>query len=95
MSKKSTSKTSDDYPEITQGDMDRAILRVGLKPVSHKQRVSIMLDTAIVEWFKKKAGDRGYQTMINQALKNVMEAASLEDLVRRIVREELGKAKAA
>lgn len=95
MSKKFTSKISDDYPEITQGDMDRAVLRVGLKPVSQKQRVSIMLDTAIVEWFKKKAGSRGYQTMINQALKDIMEAASLEDLVRRIVREELEKTKAA
>lgn len=95
MSKKSTSKISDDYPEISQSDMDRAILRVGLKAVSQKQRVSIMLDTAIVEWFKKKAGARGYQTMINQALKDVMEAASLEDLVRRIVREELKKTKAA
>lgn len=95
MSKKSISRISDDYPEITQKEMDRAVFRVGLKAVPHKQRVSIMLDTAIIEWFKQKAGQRGYQTLINQTLKEIMGAASLEDLVRRVVREELSRAKAA
>ena len=40
MRKKSISKISDDYPEITQKEMDRAVFRVGLKEVPRKQRVS-------------------------------------------------------
>ena len=89
MNKKSTSKMSDDYPKVTQKDIDRSIFRVGLKAAPKKQRVSIMLDTGVIEWFKKKAGVRGYQTLINNALKGIMEQASLEILIRRIVQEEL------
>lgn len=89
MNKKSTSKMSDDYPKVTQKDIDRSIFRIGLKGAPKKQRVSIMLDTGVIEWFKKKAGVRGYQTLINNALKRIMEQASLEILIRRIVQEEL------
>jgi uncharacterized protein (DUF4415 family) len=95
MSKKSISRISDEYPEITQKDFDRAVFRVGLKAAPRKQRVSMMLDTAIIEWFKRRAGVRGYQTLINQTLKEVMGAVTLEVLVRRIVREELDRSKAA
>jgi hypothetical protein len=48
-----------------------------------------MLDAGIIEWFKKKAGMRGYQTLINNTLKGVIEQDSLEILIRRIVQEEL------
>ena len=89
MNKKPISKMSDDYPKVTQKDIDRSVFRVGLKPAPKKQRVSIMLDTGVIEWFKKKAGVRGYQTLINNALKGLMEQASLEALIRRIVQEEL------
>ena len=51
----------------------------------NKQRVNIFLDGAAVEHFKSKAGDRGYQTLIN-------EAHSLEGIVRRTIREELRRA---
>ena len=51
----------------------------------NKQRVNIFLDGAAVEHFKSKAGDRGYQTLIN-------EAQSLEGIVRRTIREELRRA---
>ena len=80
---------SDDYPKVTQKDIDRSIFRIGLKPATKKQRVSIMLDSGVIAWFKKKAGARGYQTLINNALKEIMEQASLETLIRRIVQEEL------
>ncbi len=80
---------SDDYPKITQKEIDRSVFRIGLKPTPKKRRVSIMLDSGIIEWFKKKAGMRGYQTLINNALKGIMEQDSLETLIRRIVQEEL------
>lgn len=79
----------DDYPEITQADMERAEFRVGLKPAPRKRRVTILLDTVLIEYFQAKAGDRGYQTLINEALRQAMERDSLEDTLRRVIREEL------
>jgi uncharacterized protein (DUF4415 family) len=76
-------------------------LRVGLKAATRqefaaavterlgKQRVSIMLDAAVIEFFKAKAGVRGYQTLINQALHQSMSGEQLEAVLRRVIREEL------
>lgn len=76
-------------------------LRVGLKDVTReqfaaavqerlgKQRVSIMLDGAVIAFFKAKAGERGYQTLINQALHQAMQAEQIESTLRRVIREEL------
>jgi len=89
MNKKSISRMSDDYPKVTQKEIDRSTFRIGLKPAPKKRRVSIMLDAGIIEWFKKKAGMRGYQTLINKALEGIIEQDSLEILIRRIVQEEL------
>lgn len=76
-------------------------LRVGLKDVERdefaaavqeklgKQRVSIMLDTSVIAFFKAKAGERGYQTLINQALYQAMVGEQIESTLRRVIREEL------
>jgi len=76
-------------------------LRIGLKEVTQqefaaavnerlgKQRVSIMLDAAVIEFFKAKAGARGYQTLINQALHQSMSGEKIEATLRRVIREEL------
>ena len=77
-------------------------LRVGLKDVNReefaravrekfgKQRVSIMLDAAVIAFFKAKAGgDRGYQTLINQALYDAMRGEEIEATLRRVIREEI------
>ncbi len=101
MNKNSISKTSkDEYPELTQADFDRAILRNGLNPIEKKQRITIMLDTGVIGYFKSKAGKRGYQTLINEALKNVIdssttEANKLEKTLRKVIREELASTKHA
>lgn len=79
----------DDYPEITQTNIERAEFRVGLKPAPRKRRVTILLDTVLIEYFQAKAGDRGYQTLINEALRQAMERDSLEETLRRVIREEL------
>jgi uncharacterized protein (DUF4415 family) len=92
MNRASFSPTSDDrdeYSQVTQADLDRATFRVGLKPVPRKQRVTILLDTVLVEYFKAKAGERGYQTLINDALRQAMEREALEEALRRVIREEL------
>ena len=79
----------DQYPEVTQADLDRATFRVGLKPAPRKQRITISLDTKLVEYFKAKAGKRGYQTLINETLRQAKEREELVSTLRRVIREEL------
>lgn len=62
----------DDYPEVTQSDLDRAQFRVGLQPAPRKQRVTISLDTVLIEYFQAKAGDIDYQTLINETLRQAV-----------------------
>jgi uncharacterized protein (DUF4415 family) len=57
-----------------------------------KTRITIRLDDDIIDWFRQTADQSGggnYQTMINQALHEYIDRQSLEDLLRRVVREEL------
>ena len=87
-----TSDERDEYPKVTQADLDRATFRVGLKPTPRKRRVTILLDTGLVEYFKAQAGERGYQTLINETLRQAMQHEDLEQRLRRIIREELHRA---
>jgi uncharacterized protein (DUF4415 family) len=92
MSNSSSSPTSDErdeYPKVMQADMDRATFRVGLKPVSQKQRVTLSLDTGLIEYFKATAGEGGYQALINETLRQAKERKTLEEILRRVIREEL------
>ncbi len=41
---------------------------------------------------RSPAGDRGYQTLIKEALKQAIQAESLEGVVRKTIREELRRA---
>jgi uncharacterized protein (DUF4415 family) len=79
----------DDAPPLTGDEVDRpdAKWRIGGQEVSveegkaafrqalsrGKTRVNIHLDNDVIEHFKLKAGDRGYQTLINRALRAGME----------------------
>ena len=59
-----------------------------------KERITIRLDTEVLNWFRQQVNDQGggnYQTMINQVLVDYVYAhqAPLEELLRRVVREEL------
>lgn len=79
-----------EVPEITEEQMKRATLRVGGKPISKgKVRINILLDAEVVAYFKSQAGGRGYQTLINEALKASIRDRNLESTIRRIIREEL------
>ena len=89
-------KISDDAP-ITQADIDseKLVLRkrgAGGTVLPGKRRINIFLDSATLEYFKAKAGGRGYQTLINETLKQAMQAENLEAVVRKTIREELRKA---
>ena len=60
-----------------------------------KTRITIRIDDDLMEHFLKEAdksgGEVGYQTLINDALRQFTEgkAPRLEDTLRRIVREEI------
>ena len=76
-------------PEITKAMSDDGILRVGGSVVPRgKKRLTMYLDASLIEYFKTKAGRRGYQTLINEALKRAVEQETLEDTLRRVLREE-------
>ena len=84
----------------TQADFDRAIFRQGLKPAKKKQRITIMLDAGIVSYFKAKAGQRGYQTLINDTLRQAIAFDTpinhgFEQMLRKIIREEVLSAERA
>jgi uncharacterized protein (DUF4415 family) len=79
-----------EIPEVTEEQMKRAVLRVGGEPVDKgKVRVNMFLDADIVAYFKSLSGGRGYQTLINDALRSSILADDLETILRRVVREEL------
>jgi uncharacterized protein (DUF4415 family) len=99
MKKKSTIKTFDPDTPITQADINSGALilrkRVAGRAVLPKKRVTLYLDAALVDQFKRMAGKRGYQTIINETLKSSLHQSSLEDMLRRLIREELKTRKAA
>ena len=47
-----------------------------------KKRITIRLDQEVVEQFKALASDDGYQTLINQALREWLAAQSVKELLR-------------
>lgn len=62
---------------------------------SGKTRITIMLDNDVLSNFRSKANTEGlgYQTLINQVLKNHTNSSSLnEETLRKIIREELKRA---
>ena len=65
-----------------------------VQPLSNKTRITIRLDTDIVDWFRNQvheAGGGNYQTLINEALREYVRHQSglFEDTLRRVIREEL------
>lgn len=59
-----------------------------------KTRITILLDQDVVDSFRKRTKDtgRGYQTAINQALREYLASDDLEATLRRVVREEIKNA---
>ena len=63
-----------------------------------KTRITIRLDDDIVQWFKAqvhRAGGGNYQTLMNHALREYMNSSDepLEEVLRRVLREELANAR--
>jgi len=69
-----------------------------VKADPNKIRITIRLDGDIIEYFKKRVHDAGggnYQTLLNDALRKYIQSESepLEDMLRKVIREELKLAK--
>ncbi|MFZ0449251.1 MAG: BrnA antitoxin family protein [Desulfatiglandaceae bacterium] len=81
--------------DFTKGKRGPVIL-----PMPNKTRITIRLDNDIINWFKNKvhkAGGGNYQSMINEALHKYIEEETepIEDVLRRVIREELHQEKAS
>ena len=65
-----------------------------------KTRITIRIDDDVLDWFRGEvhaAGGGNYQSLINRALREHVQSHKqpLEDILRRIVREELSTARTA
>ena len=83
-----------EVPEVASEEFAGARVRFDLRDVPEgKTRVTIYLDNTVVHFFKMRAGSRGYQTLINETLAKFIHERDLEDMIRRVVREELSDSK--
>jgi len=65
-----------------------------VKPALNKTRITIRVDTDVLNWFRERvhnAGGGNYQTIINEALRKHIRQQdfTLEQTLRRVIREEL------
>ena len=62
-----------DIPEITAEQMARSTFRINRVPVERKQEsVQLVIDNFVLDYFKAKAGDRDYRSLVNAALTEYM-----------------------
>jgi uncharacterized protein (DUF4415 family) len=70
--------------------------RGAVVPQTGKTRITIYLDDAVLEGFRNRvdAAGKGYQTMINDALREYIskDSENLEETLRKVIREEMGRA---
>jgi len=75
-------------------DFESAKQRPVVKPLQGKTRITIRVDTDILNWFREQVHNQGggnYQTHINEALREYinMKYQNLEATIRKVIREEL------
>ena len=85
-----------DIPPLSDEQLARMkpLREVLPQAVPNKERITIRLDADIIKWFRsevQRAGGGSYQALINVALRQYIESQgeSLEDTLRRVIREEL------
>jgi uncharacterized protein (DUF4415 family) len=75
-------------------DFDNAKQGAVVKSAHGKTRITIRIDTDILDWFRyqvHEAGGGNYQTLINEALREYVryQDHTLENTLRKVIREEL------
>ena len=61
-----------DIPRVPAAMFAKGIVRKGLKPVVTKQQISLRIDSDVIAWFRGRG--RGYQTQINELLREYVSA---------------------
>ena len=62
-----------------------------------KTRITIRIDNAVLDWFRAKvhrAGGGSYQALMNEALHEHIDRQSLEQTLRRVLKDELRRLRA-
>ena len=84
---------------MTEYDFSQGKRGPVVPPEPGKSRITIRIDTDIVDWFREqvnRAGGGNYQTLINAALREHVQRSqgeALEETLRRVLREELQAAR--
>jgi uncharacterized protein (DUF4415 family) len=96
----------DDAPEFTGDELLRPDVkwRIGGKEVSPeegkaafrealhgKSRVNTHIDNDLIAYYKAKAGSRGYQTLINSALRRDKEGDDLKEHLMKVLDERFAQ----
>jgi uncharacterized protein (DUF4415 family) len=69
-----------EIPEATAEQVARATFRIGRVPMERKQEsVQLMIDGFVLDYFKAKAGDRDYRSLVNAALTEYMMGNPLSE----------------
>ncbi|MDR2875829.1 MAG: BrnA antitoxin family protein [Methylobacillus sp.] len=79
----------DEIPPLTDEFFANAVHRVNFKPIGKKLKINLTLDPDVVAWYKLRAGGRGYQTLMNAALRENMREHELVETLRQVIREEM------
>ena len=79
-------------------DIDFSVGKRGsvIEPEPGKTKISIRLDNRVIEHFRtlvERTGGGNYQTLINDALVDQIQQASMFDAVRQVLREEISAGK--
>jgi len=75
-------------------DFENAERGAVVKPSPGKTRITIRIDTDVLNWFRNQvheAGGGNYQTQINEALREYIRYRDemFESVLRKVIREEL------
>ncbi len=86
-----SSLTSDKVPRLRVGlkDVTQPEFSAALTQQMGKHRITIMLDDAVLQAYKARAGGRGYQTLINETLRRGLAVDAVKEALREVIREEL------
>jgi len=87
MSPLRTVKEEYDFSNAVRGALDA--------PRPGTTQISLWLDEKVLDWFHDRvdrAGGGNYQTLMNDALREHIGGATLEEALRKVLREEFGRA---
>ena len=60
-----------DHPEMSAEMFAKAVVRIGFRPVTPKEQITLRLDADVLQWFRERGA--GYQTQINALLRAYMQ----------------------